>query len=144
MERIKELWNKIGIQFVKFGFVGVSNTVVSLITYYIFVYFGINYLVANFFGFIIGTLNAYFWNKHFVFKKQTESKESGPTELVKTFITYGMSFGLSTLLLYIQVDLIGISDRIAPVINVMITTPMNFVLNKFWIFAGKRDKRRKK
>ena len=74
MERIKELWNKIGIQFVKFGFVGVSNTVVSLITYYIFVYFGINYLVANFFGFITGTLNAYFWNKHFVFKKQTESK----------------------------------------------------------------------
>ena len=67
MEKIKELWENIGIQFVKFGLVGASNTVISLITYYIFVFLGLNYLVANFLGFITGTLNAYYWNSRFVF-----------------------------------------------------------------------------
>ena len=38
MQKLKELWDKIGVQFIKFGMVGVSNTVVSLATYYLFTF----------------------------------------------------------------------------------------------------------
>ena len=78
---------------------------------------------------IIGTANSYL-------KKKQESgnkKES----LVKTYISYGFSFILSTLLLYLQVNILGISQAVAPIINIMITTPINFLMNKFWTFAKK-------
>ena len=75
MRKLKELWDKIGVQFIKFGMVGVSNTVVSLATYYLFTFFGVHYLIANALGFVTGTLNAYYWNSKFVFKE--EAKESG-------------------------------------------------------------------
>lgn len=84
-----------------------------------------------------GTLNAYYWNSKFVFKE--EAKESGNKKesLVKTYISYGFSFILSTLLLYLQVNILGISQAVAPIINIMITTPINFLMNKFWTFAKK-------
>ena len=48
MRKLKELWDKIGVQFIKFGMVGVSNTVVSLATYYLFTFFGVHYpFLAN-------------------------------------------------------------------------------------------------
>ena len=56
MRKLKELWDKIGVQFIKFGMVGVSNTVVSLATYYLFTFFGVHYLIANALGFVTGTL----------------------------------------------------------------------------------------
>ena len=137
MQKLKELWDKIGVQFIKFGMVGVSNTVVSLATYYLFTFFGVHYLIANALGFVTGTLNAYYWNSKFVFKE--EAKESGNKKesLVKTYISYGFSFILSTLLLYLQVNILGISQAVAPIINIMITTPINFLMNKFWTFAQK-------
>ena len=68
-----------------------------------------------------------------------EAKESGNKKesLVKTYISYGFSFILSTLLLYLQVNILGISQAVAPIINIMITTPINFLMNKFWTFAKK-------
>ena len=66
MQKLKELWDKIGVQFIKFGMVGVSNTVVSLATYYLFTFFGVHYLIANALGFvtgIIGTANSYLKKK---------------------------------------------------------------------------------
>ena len=57
------------IQFIKFGLVGVSNTLVNYIVYVIFVALGAHYLVANTMGFLISILNAYFWGSRFVFKE---------------------------------------------------------------------------
>ena len=139
-EKIKELWNKIGIQFVKFGLVGVSNTAVSLVTYYLVVLVGGHYLVANALGFVTGTLNAYWWNSHFVFRKEAKKSGAKAGSLVKSFVSYGATFLLGSVLLYIQVQKLGISEMIAPVINVMITTPLNFLLNKLWIFAKRKDR----
>ena len=60
MQKLKELWDKVGVQFIKFGMVGVSNTVVSLATYYLFTFFGVHYLIANALGFVTGTWKG--WN----------------------------------------------------------------------------------
>lgn len=140
MEKIKELWKNIGIQFVKFGLVGASNTVISLITYYIFVFLGLNYLVANFLGFVTGTLNAYYWNSRFVFKSEDNESTRGIKTIFKTFVAYGATFVLSSALLFLLVQVVGISQMIAPIINLAITTPLNFVINKFWTFTKGKEK----
>lgn len=127
----KEQVFKLVKQFIKFGIVGLSNTLISLATYYILIYFGINYIVANTVGFVISVLNAYYWNSKFVFKKNYEANLK---PLVKTFMAYGTTFLLSTILLVVMVDYLKISNIIAPVLNLIITIPLNFILNKFWAF----------
>ena len=117
-------------QFLKFGVVGLSNTLISLGIYYLLLFIGIHYLVANIIAFVTGVCNAYFWNSRFVFKNRTDHSKAKP--LVKTFVAYGCTFMLSTVLLYIMVDLLGISRWVAPLINLSITTPTNFLLIKYW------------
>lgn len=118
-------------QFIKFGLVGVSNTLISLGTYYLLYFLGVNYLIANAAGFVISVLNSYYWNNKYVFKK-TQNGNLKP--LIKTFMSYGVTFLLSTALLFVMVQCAKISEVIAPVITLVITIPINFIMNKFWAF----------
>jgi len=117
-------------QFIKFGIVGVSNTLIFLVIYYCLVYFGVHYLIANLIAFILSVVNAYFWNSRFVFK----GKDFTVQRVINVYAAYGLTALLSTGLLYLQVDIIGISNLIAPIINLFITIPLNFLLNKLWVF----------
>ena len=117
-------------QFFKFGLVGILNNIIYLGIYYCLIYFGINYIIANGIAFFTSVLNAYYCNKKFVFKDASSSLKP----LIKTYATYGITFGISTLLLLLMVEQLGISTYIAPIINLTITIPMNFLLNKFWTF----------
>lgn len=129
---------KLAIQFIKFGFVGVSNTLISLAVYYVCLYFGLHYVMANTLGFVVGTINAYFWNNRFVFKKEEGEIRDTQKSVVKVFISYGFTLGLSTVLLAFWVDGLQISENVAPILNLLVTIPLNFVLNKFWAFRGEK------
>lgn len=139
IEKLKELWKKTGLQFVKFGIVGVSNTLVALLTYYMAVFLGCHYLFANALGFVVGTLNAYWWNGHFVFKQEAAKSGLGLKSLFKSYISYGISFVLSSVLLYLQVQILGVSEMLSPIFNLMITTPLNFFMNKLWVYARRKE-----
>jgi len=124
------------IQFLKFGLVGISNTLLSLTIYYIF--FWINpvlYQAGNAVGWMIGVLNSVFWNRKLVFKDSTEHLLK---ILGKSFLAYGGSFLLTVILLHIQIELIGIPASIAPLICLVFTIPVNFLANKFWAFRSFR------
>lgn len=129
---------KTAVQFVKFGIVGVSNTLISLAIYYIGLYFGIYYVVSNVLGFFAGTLNAYYWNNKYVFRKEEGEERSTAKSMAKVFASYGISLGLSTVLLVLWVDIVGIHEKIAPLLNLCITIPLNFVMNKFWAFRAEK------
>lgn len=156
------------IQFIKFGLVGVSNTVINYIVYVIFIALGAHYVVANTFGFLISVLNAYFWGSRFVFKEdETKEKRIWWQVLLKTYASYAFGFVLNTVLLAVWIDvtnigqyfgfvgsIIGamssvftflpktmtaeeISEIVGPVINMVVTIPINFVINKFWAYRQK-------
>ena len=131
----KLIYNKKLIQFIKFGIVGCSNTIISLAIYYVLVYFNVNYIIANGIGFIVSVLNAYFWNNKYVFKNNNNNTK---LKLFKTYLSYGITFILGNFLLYLQVDILSISKIIAPIINLVITIPLNFILNKFWTFKEEK------
>ena len=126
---IKKLFFKYE-KFIKFAIVGFGNLFISLVTYYLLVFFSINYQIANIGGFITGSLNGYIWNKLWVFKENKQNIIS----IIKFYSTYLATWLLSAVLLYIWIEVIGISDKIAPVINIFITTPINYLLNKYWVF----------
>lgn len=126
---------KVAVQFIKFGIVGLSNTFVSLLVYYIFVYLGLNYLIANTIAFIISVLNAYYWQNRYVFDK---GGQSHLVALFKVYLSYGFSFLVSTGLLFVMVNMLDISKYIGPLIVLIVTVPLNFVINKFWAYKEKR------
>lgn len=132
---MKEKGIKLIRQFIKFGLVGVSNTIISLGFYYLLVFFNVHPVIANAVGFIASVINSYFWNSRFVFKDKTENNKK--KAFVKVFVSYGISFLLSTVLIELFVDVLGISKYIAPILRLLVTIPLNFLLNKIWAFKEK-------
>lgn len=84
---------------------------------------------------MIGVLNAYFWSDKFVFTKGEGEKRNKVKILLKTYIVYGTTgIFLSSLLLFFLIERSGLSEYIAQVICLLITVPINYVLNKYWSF----------
>lgn len=122
-------------QFIKFCIVGVSNTLISLLVYYVVIWLNVDmYLLGNVLGWIISVLNAFYWSRKYVFDSKTTELKDILKELIKMYISYGSTFVLSTVMLYIEVELFKMSAIICPIMNVIITIPINFILNKFWTF----------
>jgi putative flippase GtrA len=137
----KDKWEGF-LQFVKFGIVGLSNTVISYVIYVVALLMfqrfnllpNVDYLIAQFIGFVLSVLWSFYWNRKFVFEAD-DNITPWYVSLIKTYISYAFTgIFLSTLLSYIWVQCIGIPKMIAPIFNLIISVPLNFVLNKFWAF----------
>lgn len=132
---MKKLKSKNILQFIKFGIVGASNTIVSLAIYYLFLWIDPRlYLFGNVMGWIISVANAFYWNNKYVFGQKSEGSVTLLKKLGKTYLCYGATFLLSTVMLYLEVDVFGLSTVLSPLINLLVTIPLNFLLNKFWAF----------
>ena len=123
------------VQFIKFGLVGLSNTLVSWACYYLFLWIDEDlYMVGSVVGTIVSIANAFFWNDRYVFKGKNNDWKSKLKRLGKTYVSYGFTSFLSTVLLWMEVQFFGTSKAVAPVVNLIITIPLNFLINKFWTF----------
>lgn len=130
-------WDKL-CQFIKFGMVGISNTLISYIVYILLVTIDVHYLAASFFGFLVSVINAFYWNNKYVFKVSNYEKRIWWHSFLKTFMSYaGTGLILNNILLILWIDVFKLNEALGPLINLFITIPLNFVLNKYWAFKGK-------
>ncbi len=135
------------VQFVKFCIVGLSNTGISYILYSVsllmFRGLGIleryDYLVAQVIQFVLSVLWSYYWNNRYVFRLGTNEKRSFWKSLFKTYISYSFTgLFLSSVLLIFWVRVLHISEFIAPILNLLISVPLNFIINKYWAFKSSK------
>lgn len=130
----KDNWKEVLIQFIKFGIVGASNTIVSTSIYYIFIWIDPKlYFLGSVVGWVVSVFNGFYWNNRFVFR---DSRFSWWQKLLRTYAAYGGSFIVGSITLAIMVSGLGVSEWIAPWLNMVITIPLNFILNKFWAFKA--------
>ena len=126
------------LQFIKFGLVGVSNTLVAWAFYYFFLWIDEDlYMVGSIVGGIVSIANAFYWNDKYVFKNNNNDWKSKLKRLGKTYISYGGTSLFGMILLWVEVNYFGISKVFAPPITLLITIPLNFCINKFWTFRNK-------
>lgn len=131
----KESFWKLFWQFFKFGLVGVSNTAVSMAVYYLFLWINEDlYMLGSIMGTMLSIANAFVWNDLFVFTGNDRSFKGILNRLCKTYVSYGGTSLLSAVLLWLEVNLLFVSKAIAPLLNLVITIPLNFLINKFWTF----------
>ena len=130
----KENWKEVLVQFIKFGIIGASNTLISTAVYYVFVWIDPKlYFLGNVVGWIVSVFNSFYWNNRFVFKN---SEFSWWKKLLRTYLAYGGSFVVGSITLAVMVSILGVSEWLAPWLNMVITIPLNFILNKFWAFKA--------
>lgn len=137
-------WDNL-MQFFRFGIVGFSNTVISYIIYVITLVIcqklsvsaSIDYLIATVVSFALSVLWSFYWNSRFVFHLNGGMAE-WVKALVKTYVSYSFTgLFLSTALQVLWVEVVGLPKLITPIINLLISVPVNFLLNKFWAFKDK-------
>ena len=133
------------MQFVKFGLIGVTNTVLSYtINVVALLSFQrlrmspkYDYLIAQFVAFVISVAWSFYWNSKFVFKEEESGHRVWWKALIKTYISYSFTgIFLNSVLSWLWVTLFHISKLIAPLINLVINVPVNFFINKCWAFKG--------
>lgn len=126
------------MQFFKFGLVGLSNTFISYVVYFILIRLGCYYLIASVIGFLASILNAFYLNNKYVFKENEGQKRLVIIAFIKTFISYaGTGLILANILLFLWVDIMSLPEALGPILNLLITIPLNFLLNKLWAFKEK-------
>lgn len=129
-------------QFVKFGIVGLSNTIISYLIYTFgllgirrIVPFRYDYLAAQVLAFVISVFWSYIWNSKMVFSLEKGEKRPFWRSLAKTYVSYSFTgLFLSAVLLWLWVNVFSVSEFLAPLINLVITVPANFLINKYWTF----------
>lgn len=128
------------VQFIKFGVVGVSNTIISYVLNVAIIIFlrpycfSWDYVVANTIAFFLSVLWSFYWNNRYVFSDSNEQR-STIHSLIKTYIAYSFTgVLLSNILSYVWINVFEISKYVAPLINLLICVPLNYIINKYWAF----------
>ena len=130
----QKLW-----QFIKFGIVGASNTLICLVIYYLGLYLGLYYIVADALGQLLSTINAYYWNNRYVFNDgRTKTLRQHFLSWLKTLVAYGGAYVLNLVLLIVLVEVLQVPQTIAPLLNLLVTSPINFLVHKYWVFRKKK------
>lgn len=129
-------------QFAKFGLVGITNTLLSYVlniaVLYLLEPFALSwdYIAGNVVAFVLSVLWSFYWNRRFVFQKEKTTLRTELLMLLKTYAAYALTgILLNNLLSWLWIERFGISKYVAPLINLVISVPLNFVINKFWTFS---------
>ena len=158
-KKLAALW-----QFIKFGMVGALNTVLNYLIYnFCYYVFNSGVHIANLVGFVITVFIAFLLQSRFVFRQdEGAEKRVWWKVLIKTYVSYSFTgLFLTELLLLLWLNVIDIAQylggvcewlggfginmaqddlaaSVAPLLNMVITIPTNFLINKFWAYRSKK------
>jgi putative flippase GtrA len=119
------------MQFVKFGIVGVSNTVLSLAVYAVLLKaFGVAYLAASAIAFAVGTVNGFMWNSRWTFRDHVGDALTP----VRWFVVQGFGLAANEGLVFVFVHDAGLDKLVGQVCTTAIVTVCTFVVNRAWTF----------
>ena len=159
-ELTEKQWESL-LQFVKFCIVGVTNTAISYcinaLTLLLLAptvlskqtsigsfVFSPDVEIGIAVSFVLSVLWSFYWNNKMVFTLKQGQKRNWFTALLKTYASYAFTgIILAAILSWLWVDVLGINKFIAPLLNLVISIPVNFLLNKLWAFRSKNENKEK-
>ncbi len=121
-------------QAVRFGMVGVLNTIVDLGSYWILTrfvpYFVTAPVIAKALSYILGVVNSYIWNRGFTFRSQVRS----PKRFVLFFLINLIAVGINSGLMALSLHRLELPEWAGLLLATAITMTWNFTTSKFVVF----------
>jgi putative flippase GtrA len=122
------------VQFVKFGLVGISNTLITLLVYaLLWNVLGLWYVAASAIGFAVGAVNGFLWNRAWTFKGHVGDALTP----VRWFVVQGCGLLVNSALIYVFVDGAALGKLIAQAATIVIVTVLTFIANRSWTFRAR-------
>jgi putative flippase GtrA len=119
------------VQFVKFGIVGVSNTLLTFAVYTLLLkVFGVWYLAASAIGFIVGAVNGFLLNRRWTFRGHVGDAFTP----VRWTVVQGCGLLTNLGLVYLFVEEVSLDKLIAQACATAIVTVLTFLANRAWTF----------
>lgn len=126
----------VAVQFVKFGIVGVSNTLLTLAVYTLLLkVFGVWYLAASAIGFVAGATNGFLLNRRWTFRGHIGDALTP----VRWAIVQGCGLVVNEGLLYLFVHDAHLDKLLAQVAGIVVVTTSTFFANRAWTFRARED-----
>ena len=119
------------IQFVKYGVVGISNTLLTAAIIWIMmkVCHSSDY-VSNIIGYIVGLINSFIWNRRWTFENNSQLSKTA----FKFIITFAISYLLQLGNLYLLLNYTTFDAYFCQLTSIVVYTSVNFILNKYYTF----------
>lgn len=139
MQKIKKLL--LNREIMLYLLFGVLTTVVNYLSYYLFTrYLQLDVLLANGLAWVLSVIFAYITNKIYVFQSKTTSLSDLGKEFM-LFISARIGSGVfDMLIVYLFVDVFGMSDLIIKLISNVVVIIANWAISKIFIFKGQVTK----
>jgi putative flippase GtrA len=119
------------VQFVKFGVVGVSNTLLSFGVYTVLLkVVGVWYLAASAIAFAIGAINGFLLNRRWTFREHVGDAFTP----LRWAIVQGCGLAVNEGLLYLFVHDLGLDKLVAQACAIAVVTVSTFAANRAWTF----------
>lgn len=133
-------------QFIMFGIVGVSNTIIGYFLNVLVLFLlrpykvSFDYIIGNIVGFVLSVLWSFYWNNRLVFVQKEGQHRNLLKSLLKAYAAYSFTgIILNNIFSWLLITVFQISKYIAPLINLIISVPLNFVINKLWTFKSGKE-----
>lgn len=124
------------VQFLKFGIVGISNTVIAFAIYTLLIkVFGVWYVAASGIGFAIGAVNGFLLNRRWTFKEHTGDALTP----VRWAVVQSCGLGCNLGLVYLFVSGAGLDELVGQAFATVIVTVLTFAVNRSWTFRVRPD-----
>src|ERR1700691_796965 len=121
------------VQFVKFGIVGVSNTLLTLVVYTVLLkVFGVWYVAASGIGFAVGATNGFLLNRRWTFREHIGDALTP----VRWAIVQTCGLGINEGLLYVFVHDASVDKLLAQAFATAAVTVSTFFANRAWTFRA--------
>jgi putative flippase GtrA len=122
---------QIAAQFVKFGIVGVSNTLLSLAVYAVLLKgFGMWYLAASAIGYAVGMVNGFLWNRSWTFRGHVGDALTP----VRWSVVQGAGLAANLGLVFLFVHDADLDKLLGQVCATAIVVVFTFIANRAWTF----------
>ena len=119
------------IQFVKFGIVGVSNTLLTaLVIYLLLEVLNCSDYLSNVAGYVLGLINSFIWNQKWTFANKSSIKNTFFKFVLIFIISYAVQLGN----LFLWLNYTSVNPYICQLISMIIYIGLNFTLNKIYTF----------
>jgi len=119
------------VQFVQFGIVGISNTLLTFAVYTLLLkVFGVWYLAAAAIGFGVGAVNGFLLNRRWTFRGHVGDALTP----LRWTIVQGCGLALNEGLLYLLVHDAHLDQLVAQALTMGVVTVSTFTANRAWTF----------